>query len=89
MYKQVAAIAILSLLVGSAIGTLYPRVNKPDLTLQFTAASYKVDKKQVSVSGLSSGAFFAVQMHVAYSGTFMGAGVFAGGPFYCKNRMWL
>jgi poly(3-hydroxybutyrate) depolymerase len=68
MNKQIAAIAILSLLVGSAI-----------------AASYKVDKRQVSVSGLSSGAFFAVQMHVAYSGTFMGAGVFAGGPFYCSQ----
>ena len=45
-----------------------------------------VDPAQVSVSGLSSGGFMAVQMHVAYSGTFTkGAGVVAGGPFYCAE----
>ncbi|HET7865680.1 MAG TPA: PHB depolymerase family esterase [Burkholderiaceae bacterium] len=44
------------------------------------------DPAQVSVSGLSSGGFMAVQMHVAYSGTFTrGAGVVAGGPFYCAE----
>ncbi len=36
-----------------------------------------------TVSGLSSGAFFAVQMHVAFSDFITGAGVFAGGPFDC------
>jgi poly(3-hydroxybutyrate) depolymerase len=45
-----------------------------------------VDPAQVSVSGLSSGGFMAVQMHVAYSGTFTkGAGVVAGGPFNCAE----
>lgn len=39
----------------------------------------------ITVSGLSSGAFMAVQMHVAYSSTIKGAGVFAGGPFYCAK----
>ena len=41
---------------------------------------------EVSVSGLSSGGFAAVQLHVAYSATFRrGAGVVAGGPFYCAE----
>lgn len=41
---------------------------------------------EVSVSGLSSGGFMAVQLHVAYSATFKrGAGVVAGGPYYCAE----
>ena len=46
----------------------------------------KTDPNEVSVSGLSSGAFMAVQLHVAFSATFKrGAGVVAGGPFYCAE----
>ena len=37
----------------------------------------------VTVSGLSSGGFFAVQVHVALSSLIKGAAVFAGGPYYC------
>jgi len=45
-----------------------------------------IDTAQTSVSGLSAGGFMAVQMHVAYSATFRkGAGVVAGGPFYCAE----
>jgi poly(3-hydroxybutyrate) depolymerase len=41
---------------------------------------------EVSVSGLSAGGFAAVQLHVAYSATFKrGAGVVAGGPYYCAE----
>ncbi|CAG9328608.1 unnamed protein product [Blepharisma stoltei] len=36
-----------------------------------------------SVSGISSGGFMAAQMHVAFSADCVGAGVIAGGPFYC------
>ncbi len=36
-----------------------------------------------SVSGLSSGAFMAVQYQVAYSASVTGAGIVAGGPYYC------
>lgn len=38
-----------------------------------------MDENKLSVSGLSSGAFFAVQFHVAFSRIIMGAGVVAGG----------
>lgn len=45
-----------------------------------------IDKTQTTVSGLSAGGYMAVQMHVAYSATFKkGAGVVAGGPFYCAQ----
>ncbi|KWZ43019.1 depolymerase [Burkholderia savannae] len=45
----------------------------------------RADARQVSVSGLSSGAFMAVQYQVAYSASVIGAGVVAGGPYYCAK----
>jgi len=45
-----------------------------------------VDKSKISVSGLSSGGFMANQLGYAYSGTFMGVGVFAGGPYMCAGH---
>ena len=45
-----------------------------------------INPSETTVSGLSSGGFMAVQMHVAFSATFKkGAGVVAGGPFYCAE----
>jgi poly(3-hydroxybutyrate) depolymerase len=41
------------------------------------------DPSRVSVSGLSSGAFMAVQYEVAFSASTMGIGVVAGGPYNC------
>jgi poly(3-hydroxybutyrate) depolymerase len=45
-----------------------------------------IDPHQVTVSGLSSGAFMAVQLGYAYSATFSGVGVFAGGPYMCAGH---
>ena len=53
--------------------------NTPKLT------SYNVDVSKITVSGLSSGGFFAVQFHVAYSKIIRGVGVIAGGPFWCAK----
>ncbi|OBU87129.1 extracellular catalytic domain type 2 short-chain-length polyhydroxyalkanoate depolymerase [Chromobacterium subtsugae] len=43
------------------------------------------DPKQNTVSGLSSGAFMAAQFSVANSARVAGAGIVAGGPFYCAG----
>ena len=60
-----------------AVASAHAAVPLPALT---------IDPNEVSVSGLSSGGFMAVQMHVAYSATFRkGAGIVAGGPFYCAE----
>jgi hypothetical protein len=40
---------------------------------------------QITVGGLSAGAFFAVQYHVAYSSKISGAAILAGGPYYCAQ----
>ncbi len=47
--------------------------------------SYNVDPAGITVAGISSGGFMAVQMHVAFSSQFRGAAIFAGGPFYCAQ----
>lgn len=71
LFRTVAAVAAL------ACGAASAAVNLPQLN---------IDKTQTTVSGLSSGGFMAVQLHVAYSATFKkGAGIVAGGPFYCAE----
>jgi hypothetical protein len=52
-----------------------------------TLTSYNVDPKQVSVSGLSSGGFFAVQLGISFSSVFKGVGIFAGGTYDCAGQM--
>jgi len=48
--------------------------------------SFNADIHESTISGLSSGGFFfAVQMHVAFSSTFAGAAIFAGGPYDCAE----
>jgi poly(3-hydroxybutyrate) depolymerase len=44
---------------------------------------YPIDAKQVSVAGISSGAFMANQMHIAHSADIMGAAMIAGGLYGC------
>lgn len=46
-----------------------------------TLRRYSVEAGQSSVSGLSSGAFMTVQLHLAHSSSFAGAGIIAGGPY--------
>jgi poly(3-hydroxybutyrate) depolymerase len=51
----------------------------------FALPRLNIDATQVSTSGLSSGAFFAVQFQVSFSKALKGAGIVAGGPFYCAK----
>ncbi len=48
-----------------------------------TLPALGADLTRCSVSGLSSGAFMTVQLHLAHSSMFIGAGVVAGGPYRC------
>ncbi len=47
--------------------------------------SYNADISQTSVSGISSGAFMAVQFATAWSSITVGIGAIAGGPFGCSQ----
>ena len=39
----------------------------------------------ITASGVSSGGYMAVQLHVAHSARVVGVGVIAGGPYYCAQ----
>lgn len=75
-FKPVAVLGF-AIMLGTAPSTM--AASAPALP------AYQVDPTQTSVSGLSSGAFMAAQFHVAYSGTLVGAGIIAGGPYYCAG----
>jgi endonuclease/exonuclease/phosphatase family metal-dependent hydrolase/predicted esterase len=47
----------------------------------------KLAPDAVTVSGISSGAFFAHQFHVAYSDLVHGAAMMAGGPYACAEQV--
>jgi len=43
------------------------------------------DVDEITVSGISSGAYMSVQFHVAHSSRVGGAGILAGGPYECAE----
>ncbi len=45
-----------------------------------------IEPGSITVSGLSAGGFMANQMGWAFSSTFKGVGVFAGGPYMCAGH---
>jgi hypothetical protein len=47
--------------------------------------AYNIDPASITVSGVSSGAYMAVQLHVAHSRTISGVASIAGGPYYCAE----
>lgn len=53
--------------------------------LDLASIKIKTLRGQSSVSGLSSGAFMTVQLHLAHSASFVGAGIVAGGPYRCAE----
>ena len=55
-------------------------------TLSYPLPKLLITPGTLTVSGLSSGAFMAAQFHVAFSRTVRGAGIFAGGPYYCAQN---
>eukprot|EP01114_Cavostelium_apophysatum_P022299 TRINITY_DN8020_c0_g1_i2.p1 TRINITY_DN8020_c0_g1~~TRINITY_DN8020_c0_g1_i2.p1 ORF type:complete len:323 (+),score=66.60 TRINITY_DN8020_c0_g1_i2:150-1118(+) len=44
---------------------------------------FGASQAQISVSGVSAGGYAAVQYHVIYSSSLDGAGIIAGGPYWC------
>ncbi|HEX5393101.1 MAG TPA: hypothetical protein VFW68_07465 [Rhodocyclaceae bacterium] len=48
--------------------------------------SLNIDASQTTVSGISSGAFMAVQFGVAHSASVRGVAATAGGPYFCAGK---
>jgi poly(3-hydroxybutyrate) depolymerase len=47
--------------------------------------AYNVDPNTVTVAGISSGGFIAVQLQVAYFKSITGTAIFVGGPYDCAQ----
>jgi poly(3-hydroxybutyrate) depolymerase len=52
---------------------------------QVNLGSFNVNPNTVTVAGVSSGGFMAVQLQVAYSKSIFGTAVFAGGTYFCAQ----
>lgn len=71
---SLSSLAVLRL---AALLVVVPAVQAADLP------ELNIDLKQTTVSGISSGAFMAVQMGVAHSAAVKGVAATAGGPYFC------
>lgn len=80
MAKRASSI-VLAMLIG-VCGAVTAATPAPASTLPVL----NIDKSDTTVSGISSGGYMAVQLHVAYSSVFAkGVASIAGGPFYCAE----
>jgi poly(3-hydroxybutyrate) depolymerase len=85
----VAAIALAG--CSSQSGSSTPSNELPKTTKRIAATgvtqlgSYNINPSKVFVAGISSGGFEAVQLDVAFSKTFKGAAIYAGGVYYCAQ----
>ncbi len=48
--------------------------------------SLDIDPDRITVSGMSSGAYMATQLHIAYSDVFSGVAILSGGPYNCARN---
>jgi hypothetical protein len=56
------------------------------LAFSFELKDLKVKTDQTSLSGLSSGAYFATQYEIAHSSSVLGSASIAGGPYGCNSK---
>jgi hypothetical protein len=80
MRNAIATVIPLLLFSACDNGATPKAGSSPDAEL-----SFRVDPDRVTVSGISSGAYMAGQFHVAYSELIGGAGLLAGGPWFCAG----
>ena len=74
---------MISTLVGVILSTIIFSSSASNVGLVSKLGTYNIST--ISVSGLSSGAYMAVQVHVAFSSIINGAGIFAGVRHYLEN----
>lgn len=71
------------LLLGAGLLLVLSGASRADVLPHLPGLALKAD--EVTVSGLSSGAYMAGQFGVAYSASLSGAAVLAGGPYGCSR----
>ncbi len=74
-------------LIAAALAPAQSRADHASIPVGRLQAYSKLDPSSVTVSGISSGAFFAHQFHVAYSSLVKGAGMVDGGLYRCAEQV--
>ncbi|MGS2719704.1 extracellular catalytic domain type 2 short-chain-length polyhydroxyalkanoate depolymerase [Paraglaciecola aestuariivivens] len=73
--------------ISKAVGlTLVSLLGSKIVYSQEALPALNIPTNEVTVSGISSGAYMAQQLHTAYSNRFSAAAIIAGGPFYCAEN---
>lgn len=70
-----------AIFIGMVIVSGSPSAGATDLL-----GRYNVKPDEITVSGISSGAYMAVQMAVSDSAIVKGVGAISGGPYYCSRN---
>ncbi len=78
-FARFGPLACALLLVSSVLHATALHADEPPLV------AYNADIAQSSISGISSGAYMAVQFGMAWSSIVIGVGAVAGGPFGCSD----
>src|SRR5437764_6182259 len=71
--------------VRAAVGMAIVAASSPYVCQAQSSQRYNIQPDSVSVSGISSGADFAHQLHVAYSSKIHGVGLLAASPYHCAK----
>jgi poly(3-hydroxybutyrate) depolymerase len=71
--------------VRAAVGAAIVAASSPYICQALSPQRYNVQPDSVSVSGISSGADLAHQLHVAYSSKIHGVGLLAASPYHCAK----
>lgn len=77
MFRNLFTLLVILSLAACGSSTPPPE-SKPQL-------SYNIDRTRVTVSGVSSGAYMAGQLHVSHASLISGAALLAGGPYACAG----
>jgi hypothetical protein len=81
LFTTTVLLLLLNNVVAQQVSEQHKRIQPGTISIEGLTTN-----KLITVSGVSSGAMFAVQLHVAFSSKIKGAGVIAGGPFYCAQN---
>jgi len=82
LFSLVSCVTVGSKMAANAAVKRGKFTSPPANSVKWDATKFKL-RSQITTSGISAGAFVAVQFGVSFSQYVTGTGVLAGGPFYC------
>src|SRR4051794_29527696 len=88
MFRPLSIMSIVTFgLMAAVLAPVESRADHTRIPIETLQVYNKLDPGSVTVSGISSGAFFAHQFHIAYSSLVKGAGMVDGGLYGCAEQI--